>query len=694
MAKCLIIRFVEARCLMGVMACLMLMAIVVGGCRKNQPQPALLPLGERSYDPYYTHADSLILKALVSGEYERMMVLTDSLASAGQLNDLRANGYRVIAYENMGDIRKAIDCLSLVVTEEHPSEQDLLQSVFFKTLYAELQQMQGNSEEALRTALLLVKRLQEDGKEDDDINQRLYTVIGNCLFAMERPGEAADNYERVYGFIKRSIKNDTTGAHLINSITQLFAIATTYLNSQQFDGADLWVNRLDSIITLTQGTPMSTPQSNFIEMNLCMVKLYRAQIAEGCGKKVEGLQFFRDYLATDFAKTPLGRIHSCDYLMATHQYNEAANSYAVLDQFTLEYGMEPTLEKIGEGLMRKFRANYYAGRKDSALRVAAQIAEAYDSAFIRQKRDATAELAIVYDVEGKERMIAEREAKIMQQRFLGVTIASVGLVIFFVVFTWLRHRAAKRLAQVQAEKARIEGELGIARTIQMSMVPSRFPKREGLDMYAVMEPAKEVGGDLYGYLLKGSKLYFCVGDVSGKGVPASLFMTQVVRLFRTLAAQGLMPEEICTRMNDELSGEDNVKCMFVTFFLGLLDLTTGHLDFCNAGHSSPFLSDGEKGGDFIQMVPNTAIGLMPMFKFKGEEIDCIKGKRFFVYTDGVNEAMDKQNKQYGKDRLQDFLRKADSANAQTLIDTLTAEVEKHRNGAEASDDLTMMAIRL
>lgn len=141
----------------------------------------------------------------------------------------------------------------------------------------------------------------------------------------------------------------------------------------------------------------------------------------------------------------------------------------------------------------------------------------------------------------------------------------------------------EELKATTAQKASIESELNVASSIQMSMLPSMFPNREGLDMYASMTPAKEVGGDLYGYLLIDDSLYFCLGDVSGKGVPASLFMAQVTRLFRTLANQQMPPAEICTRMNDALSGDENPTNMFVTMFIGLVDLKTGHLSFCNAG---------------------------------------------------------------------------------------------------------------
>ena len=243
-------------------------------------------------------------------------------------------------------------------------------------------------------------------------------------------------------------------------------------------------------------------------------------------------------------------------------------------------------------------------------------------------------------------------------------------------------------------KERMESELRIARNIQMSMVPSVFPDVKGLDMYASMTPAKEVGGDLYNYLLLDDKLYFCVGDVSGKGVPASLFMAQATRLFLTLAKQAMQPSEICTRMNDALSGNDNESNMFVTFWLGLVDLTTGHLTFCNAGHNPPVIGGGEDHGSLLDMIPNAPIGIMPGMEYMDEEVDTIKGRPLFIYTDGLNEAENKENEQFGDDRLLDILRQTQFSSARQVIETLGAEVEAHRNGAEPNDDLTMMCLCL
>jgi serine phosphatase RsbU (regulator of sigma subunit) len=223
----------------------------------------------------------------------------------------------------------------------------------------------------------------------------------------------------------------------------------------------------------------------------------------------------------------------------------------------------------------------------------------------------------------------------------------------------------------------------------MSMVPDVFPEYKNLDMYAEMTPAKDVGGDLYGYVIQGDNLYFCVGDVSGKGVPASLFMAQSARLFRTLAAEGMMPADIAYRMNKALS-ENNDHGMFVTMFIGLLHLDTGCLDFCNCGHNPPILD-----GQFLKMAyDNQPLGLWEDDPFEGETIANIRGHQLLIYTDGLNEAENAANKLLGNKRLLELMSDTQSLNSHQVIDMLKSAVEEHRNGAEPNDDLTLMCITL
>ena len=265
-----------------------------------------------------------------------------------------------------------------------------------------------------------------------------------------------------------------------------------------------------------------------------------------------------------------------------------------------------------------------------------------------------------------------------------------GLGLLFLGFIVYRtSRNLEKLRRVNAAKERIDSELRIARDIQMSMVPGVFPQHEGLDMYAEMNPAKEVGGDLYSYVMQGNMLYFCVGDVSGKGVPASLFMAQSARLFRTLAAEGMMPADIAVRMNNELA-ENNDQGMFVTMFMGLLHLDTGRLDYCNCGHNPPVID-----GQFLKMqYDNQPLGLWEDDPFEGESIDDIRGKQLLIYTDGLNEAENQQKELLGNKRLLELMADTSRLDSHQVIDMLKSAVEEHRAGAEPNDDLTLMCITL
>ena len=250
------------------------------------------------------------------------------------------------------------------------------------------------------------------------------------------------------------------------------------------------------------------------------------------------------------------------------------------------------------------------------------------------------------------------------------------------------------LKKTTAKKERIESELRIAHDIQMSMVPKTFPpfpEREDVDLYAQMIPAKEVGGDLYDFFIEGNKLYFIVGDVSGKGVPASLVMAVTCRLFRTVADHIQSPAEIVMALNDALA-ESNESNMFCTFFIGILDLENGHLKYCNAGHNASVIISPSGESKFMEVEPNLPLGLFEGFPYKGQECDIVKGTTIFLYSDGVTEAENKAKALYSDERLLDLLSKQGKNMPQTVVDAVLNDINKHVNGAEQSDDITIMCV--
>ena len=262
-------------------------------------------------------------------------------------------------------------------------------------------------------------------------------------------------------------------------------------------------------------------------------------------------------------------------------------------------------------------------------------------------------------------------------------------------FTNMQHSLVSYIDELKtttAQKASIENELKVASDIQMSMVPRMFPafpNRKDIDLYASMTPAKEVGGDLYDFFIQDEILYFCVGDVSGKGVPASLFMAVTRNLFRIVAQQGLPPTEIASHINNILA-VDNDRGMFVTMFIGKADLRTGHLDYCNCGHNAPVLD-----GEFMKMqYENQPLGLWEDDPFYGESIDDIRNKQLLVYSDGLNEAENPQQELLGNARLLELMAGAKSRSSQQVIEMLMNAVEEHRAGADPNDDLTLLCLTI
>ena len=252
------------------------------------------------------------------------------------------------------------------------------------------------------------------------------------------------------------------------------------------------------------------------------------------------------------------------------------------------------------------------------------------------------------------------------------------------------------LKNTTAQKASIESDLRIASGIQMGMLPEKFPTRDDRDdvqLYASLTPAKEVGGDLFDFYFRDEKLFFCIGDVSGKGVPASLFMAVTRSTFRTVSAHESTPDRIVTIMNKTIA-DMNKNHMFVTLFVGVLDLPTGRLRYCNAGHDAPLLVGAGVGE--LPCDSNIPVGFMPTWKYSLQEAQIFTGTTIFLFTDGLTEAMDAENAQFQMQRVNDVANRALAKQQQEprqLISQMTEAVHQFVGDAEQSDDLTMMAIQ-
>jgi sigma-B regulation protein RsbU (phosphoserine phosphatase) len=251
----------------------------------------------------------------------------------------------------------------------------------------------------------------------------------------------------------------------------------------------------------------------------------------------------------------------------------------------------------------------------------------------------------------------------------------------------------EELKSTTAQKASFESELKIAHNIQMSMLPKTFPpypERDDIDIFGTLMPAKAVGGDLFDFYIHNEQLIFCIGDVSGKGVPASLVMAVTRSLFRNIAAHTAEPQKMVRGINESLSSNNDTG-MFVTLFVGALDLATGQLDYSNAGHDMPLLiADGEV--TVLDCDPNIPAGVLPGWDFTLQHTQLRPGDTLFLYTDGLNEAENASHGQFGLEAIIQTAKTA-SPRPDELIGTMAQAVEKFVGQAEQSDDLTMVAIQ-
>ena len=651
-------------------------------------------------------ADSLINIAYETKDYQRIAMLADSLKETGDISEGKAFYWLGYASDRTHKKRMAelywTKGLAVMDNVDTPEELEVYAAIASRL--TGLKSTKGEYEAGLKVAIPALDYLKKHDARltSDYINLLIYQ--GSCQSRLGLSEDASNkSLEDGYQAHLDNMKKNPNAIAYRDAFVGVINICYNFLEIHDYQKAMYWIDRYGKLLDDYDKLPDA--RSDYADKQRARYYIYRASALEGVGRKAEAAKVYEDFLETSYSLTAEGLILGSDYLRQVGLWNDAADNLSSTEKLIREYGLDYSLQTIQEWMLKKFYVNMMAERFDTVRAVSVQIVEHLDSAITKQRRQDAIEEEAVRQKEAE--MTAEKERMERQQWWTRLAVMA-ALILALVIYIFVRNRMAARLKKAHeqlkvaydqleettAAKERMESELRIARNIQMSMVPSVFPDIKGLDMYASMTPAKEVGGDLYNYLRLGDKLYFCVGDVSGKGVPASLFMAQATRLFLTLAKQTMPPAEICTRMNDALSGDDNESVMFVTFWLGLVDLTTGHLTFCNAGHNPPVIGCGGDDVMFLKMKPNVPIGIMPGMEYKGEEMDTIKGRPFFIYTDGLNEAENKEKEEFSDERLLEILRNTHFTSAQQLVEKLSAEVEIHRDGAEPSDDLTMMCLYL
>lgn len=312
------------------------------------------------------------------------------------------------------------------------------------------------------------------------------------------------------------------------------------------------------------------------------------------------------------------------------------------------------------------------------------------STYSRAVRDSAGEAVAVIGADIPMRELSALSVQLYENQrraLIPVIVFQIfGLVILgFLIYGSIR--SARRLNAANAEKEFMNRELGIASRIQLAMLPAKTFADDSLEIAGSLVPAKQVGGDLYDYVIRDGKLFFSIGDVCGKGIPAAIFMSMTQAVFRSAASHLNDPSRIVHSMNVQAS-KGNTTGMFVTLFVGVLDLSTGQLRYSNAGHEHPLIiSNGEVRT--LDAKSHLPIGVMEETRYQDQETQIVPGDMVMLFTDGLTEAMNAESALFGKERVVQAVR---GESPQQLLDNMSQAVAGFVRGAEQSDDLTMLAI--
>ena len=419
--------------------------LLIMGCTGKGSQS----LSDIPDDIVQTHGDSIALAARFTGDFNHFLAVTDSLADAGELSQIRADGLRGVAYFQMGQIDKCLECLRSAIADETPPAADFWEYIHAGTNLVIILNSQRNYDSAMRTALRLIDLLkQTDSPRSAEELQTLYLCLGDTQLMLKRSDDAVESYNEAYQCVLHT-RNNSTSRPLAASIETVENIAASHINHHLEAG--IWVDRMDSLLAVYEAQPKAIDKE--VKTFRALVLLHRAQVCQMQGKEAEAARYYEQYKSTDYGSSIEGQINGCDYLVEARRYAEAADNYTQLDRFIKEWGYEYDLETIGNNLLPKLRSNYHAGRQDSALHVAMQIAEVYDSALVQQKQRDAAEMTTIYDVQGKERQIVEQRAGKRLFTAISIAVAIIALLAgILAVYFFRQQRVIRKKNRVLVEQ--------------------------------------------------------------------------------------------------------------------------------------------------------------------------------------------------------------------------------------------------
>ena len=441
---------------LGLMTLIISVLLVLTACNEQQQT-----------DTLGTEGDSLINAAYKMHDYERILSLADLHQQTGSLSELKASYWRGYAYSRLRKMRMAEMEWKRAIAQPVDDADALKYYAKSANRLAGLLNMKLDYEGTMRVAMPAIQLLKEREYTMNTDYANLQTFVGNCQLKLGNKQDAANSYSLAYECYLQTIDADDNIADYTSSIAGIITITDAYIQTNNFEEANEWADRFDSMLKRYRQHPQA--DDAFYDKQWARLNFYRGCILEGLGRKDEALQAYRVANGTRYAKTADGQIEATNYLTAARRWDEAADKFSVLEQQLARYDMKLTLDNIQTYLLPKYQANVGAHRMDSAVAVGTWICNALDSAIVWERRNSAQELATIYDLKQKESEFMEQKAFLQHQRFLTIFFMLLLVIIGLGLFIFFRHRAAVRL-----ENAFRRLEVANARAEESSHMKSNF----------------------------------------------------------------------------------------------------------------------------------------------------------------------------------------------------------------------------
>ena len=643
-------------------------------------------------------ADKLIEAAHHAKDYQRLMFLADSLEKDGSLSPTKAYYWLGYACDRTNRPRMAEFYYSTALKAAGTDNPEILAKA--TSHLANLMALRGDYENGLKVATPIVRQLEEQHCDTTSDYVNLLIYIGCCQAGLGTHGDAtADGFDKAYEKHLDNVKKNRTDESYKNAIAGLINIAYACNFTGNYRDAIKWNGHLSEMLSEYEQRPGVDP--DYLDKQQARYNLYQAVALEGSGNTGEAAKAFEAFLATQYSKTPEGRILANDYLIAAKRWGEAADNYQSLDALLGEDQGGYSLDNIQEFVLKKYQTNLLAGRRDTAVAVSMLLCDSLSGVFQRAKEvDAAEQAVIISKVEelNDQQIAANRRHQLENYGFIALLfLAIVGYVFYRRHHHYQLHLAHRELRKeyseleaVATERSRTETEQRIAADIRQHIAQSPdFLSTLSPSLLVSQTPGTMAGGSLCEALRQGDTLLFCIGSATGKGVEAATATAMAWAQFRTAAAFESAPERIVTAISEAIADDKN---MPVRLFVGAFNQKTGQLQYCNAGHATPLLADEDL--TLLPVDDNEPAGTATGYTYTCQQTTIAKGKLLFLYTDTVAQATDANGKTLGDKQLRGMALQAYKIDArpEPFFENIQKAIADFTAGTPQPEDATLMLI--